>query len=327
MSASASLDLATSLEQSGSLADAEAAYRRCIGEEPQNAVARFNFACFLRRRGRLEEALEEHQSALDLGIAKPEEVLSNMAVIQAELRRDAAAKLLLERALTVNPTYPPALFNLALQYEEQGDRARALELFRQILEIDPSWHDALVRIAHAETVRDPDGEIVRKLRRALRRSNLDPLTRESLHFALGKALDDCARYDEAFEQFALGNAASRPRLSRYDRVAVDAAVDRVIREFSSGAHGPGDAGLGGAARLHHRHVPLRLHALRAGARRASARDGGRGNRVLPALPVLVQPAGLAARRAGLRGLSRRAASRARNSSRTSGRMRSRSSAC
>ncbi len=135
-----------------------------------------------------------------------------MAVIQAELRRDAAAKLLLERALTVNPTYPPALFNLALQYEEQGDRDRALELFRQILEIDPAWHDALVRIAHAETVRDPDGEIVRKLRRALRRSNLDPLTRESLHFALGKALDDCARYDEAFEQFALGNAASRPRL-------------------------------------------------------------------------------------------------------------------
>ena len=67
---------------------------------------------------------------------------------------------------------------------------------------------------------------------ALRRSNLDPLTRESLYFGLGKALDDCARYDEAFEQFALGNAASRPRLSRYDRVAVDAAVDRVIREFS-----------------------------------------------------------------------------------------------
>jgi Tfp pilus assembly protein PilF len=228
----AHLKLAASLEQSGRLVDAESAYQRCIGEEPQNAEARFNYACFLRRRSRLEEALEEHQAALDLGIEKPEEVLSNMAVIQAELRRDAAAKLLLERALTVNPTYPPAIFNLALQHEEQGDRARALELFRQILEIDPSWHDALVRIAHAETVRDPDGEIVRKLRRALRRSNLNPLTRESLHFALGKALDDCARYEEAFEQFALGNAASRPRLARYDRGAVDEAVGRVIREFS-----------------------------------------------------------------------------------------------
>ena len=155
-----------------------------------------------------------------------------MAVIQAELRRDAAAKLLLERALTVNPTYPPALFNLALQYEEHGDRDRALELFRQILEIDPH---GTMRSCASRTPRPcaiPMATSCRKLRRALRRSNLDPLTRESLHFALGKALDDCARYDEAFEQYALGNAASRPRLLRYDRVAVDAAVERVIREFS-----------------------------------------------------------------------------------------------
>ena len=97
-----------------------------IDEQPGHAVARFNFACFLRRRGRLEEALEEHQSALDLQIDHPEEVLSNMAVIQAELRRDAAAKLLLERALAVNPNYIPAMFNLALQHEEYGDRKTAI---------------------------------------------------------------------------------------------------------------------------------------------------------------------------------------------------------
>jgi tetratricopeptide (TPR) repeat protein len=231
VSADPGLELAARLEQGGRIADAEAAYRRLIGEGPQSPVARFNFACFLRRRGRLEEALEEHQSALDLGIEQPEEVLSNMAVIQAELKRDAAAKLLLERALALNPTYIPALYNLALQHEETGNRAEALRLFRAILEIDPNWHEALVRIAHAETVRDPDGDVVKRLRRSLRRSNLDPLARESLHFALGKALDDCGRYEEAFEQYALGNAASRPRLARYDRAAVDASVSRVLAEF------------------------------------------------------------------------------------------------
>jgi len=232
MSAEPGLELAARLEQGGNFAGAEAAYRRLIGEGPQKPVARFNYACFLRRRGRLEEALEEHQAALSLGIEQPEEVLSNMAVIQAELRRDAASKLLLERALALNPTYIPALYNLALHHEEFGDRAEALRLFRAILDIDPSWHDALVRIAHAETVRDPDGDVVRRLRRALRRSNVEPLTRESLHFALGKALDDCGRYDEAFEQYAAGNAASRPRLARYDRAAVGASVDRVIAEFT-----------------------------------------------------------------------------------------------
>jgi tetratricopeptide (TPR) repeat protein len=231
MSAHPDLELAASLEQGGRFPDAESAYRRAILDGPQSAVARFNFACFLRRRGRLEEALEEHQAALDLGIAQPEEVLSNMAVIQAELRRDAAAKLLLERALALNPTYVPALFNLGLQHEELGERAEALRLFRAILEIDPSRTDALVRIAHAETVADPAGELVKRMRRALRRSNLAPLERESLHFALGKALDDGGRYDDAFEQYAAGNAASRPRLARYDRAAVDASVSRVIAEI------------------------------------------------------------------------------------------------
>ena len=229
----AGLALAASLEQSGNLVDADSTYRRLIGENPGHAVARFNFACFLRRRGLLDEALEEHQAALDLQVDHPEEVFSNMAVIQAELRHDAAAKLLLERALATNPTYLPAMFNLALHHEEYGDRAFAMQLFRKILDIDPAWHDALVRIAHAETVRDPDGEVVRRLRRALRRSNVNLLARESLHFALGKALDDCGRYEEAFEQYALGNRQSESRLMRYDPAVVTEGVTRIIDSFNS----------------------------------------------------------------------------------------------
>ena len=231
--AEAGLGLASRLEQSGKHADAESSYRALIGENPGHAVARFNFACFLRRRGRLEEALEEHQAALDLQIDHPEEVFSNMAVIQAELRRDAAAKLLLERALAANPTYLPAMFNLALHHEEYGDRAIAMQLFRKILDIDPAWNDALVRIAHAETVRDPESEVVRRLRRSLRRSNVDALTRESLHFALGKVLDDCGRYEEAFGQYALGNRLSEPRLSRYEPEVVAQGVTRIIDGFTA----------------------------------------------------------------------------------------------
>ena len=227
----AGLDAADGLERAGRFADAEASYRRFIDGAPQHAVARFNFACFLRRRGRLEEALEEHQAALDLAIDRPEEVLSNMAVIQTELRRDAAAKLLLDRALAINANYPPAIFNLALYHEEYGDRATAMALYRKVLDLDPSWTDALVRIVNAERVTDAEGEDVRRLRRALRRSNLTPLARESLYFALGKALDDCGRYDDAFEQYALGNAASRPRLARYDPAAVERGVDQVIQAF------------------------------------------------------------------------------------------------
>ena len=228
MSADAGLEQAASFERAGKLAEAEACYRRFVDDEPAHAVARFNFACFLRRRGRLEEALQEHQAALDLGIPEPEEVLSNMAVIHTALRQDETARLLLERALAANPNYIPAMYNLALRHEEYGDREAAIGLFRRILELNPAWHDALIRLAHTVPVTDPEGDIVHRLRRALRRSSLDPLTREGLHFALGKTFDDCARYDEAFSQYALGNRVSESRLVRYDRGAVELGVTRIV---------------------------------------------------------------------------------------------------
>ncbi len=226
------LQSAAQLEQLGKRADAELCYRRLIADQPQLAVARFNFACFLRRGGQLEEALAEHQKAIDLGIDHPEEVLSNMGVILSELRRDESARAHLERALAVDPAYIPAMYNLALLHEEFGELPMALQLFEKILELNPGYHNALVHIAQARSVSDPADPVIRKLRRALRRSHVDALTRESLHFALAKTLDDCGRYDEAFAQYQIGNRASANRLWPYDRSAEEDRVAEIIDTFS-----------------------------------------------------------------------------------------------
>lgn len=226
------LELAARLEQQGNRIDAEVCYRRLLASRPELAVARFNFACFLRRGGQLEEALAEHQKALDLGIDEPEEVLSNMGVISNELRRDERAREFFERALDTNPGYIPALYNLALLHEEFGDRQQALRLFEKILDLNPAYHNALVRIAHAERVTDPADPIIRKLRRALRRTNMDALTRESLHFALAKALDDCGQYDEAFSQYGLGNRLGAARLQPYGHQAEEARVAGILELFT-----------------------------------------------------------------------------------------------
>ncbi len=219
-------------ERQQRLVEAEASYRRLIAEEPAHPVARFNFACFLRRRARLEEALTEHRAALDLGIDRPEEVHSNMGVICNELRRDDDARAHFERALAANPDYVPALYNLALLLEEFGERDDALGMFRRVLELDPQYHDALVRIVHATRVDDGGSPLIARLRRALRRAHLPALTRESLHFALGKALDDAGQYGEAFARYDLGNRASAGRLAPYDRRAAEARVDRILATFT-----------------------------------------------------------------------------------------------
>jgi tetratricopeptide (TPR) repeat protein len=228
------LELAVRLEQQGNRRDAEVCYRRLVASRPELAVARFNFACFLRRGGQLEEALAEHQKALDLGIDEPEEVLSNMGVISNELRRDERAREFFESAIAANPRYIPAMYNLALLHEEFGDKQQALRLFGKILDLNPAYHNALVRIAHAQRVVDPADPVIRKLRRSLRRANMDDLTRENLHFALGKTLDDCGSFDEAFAQYELGNRLSAARLAPYDRKAEEARVAAILELFTHG---------------------------------------------------------------------------------------------
>ena len=227
------LDLAAVLERNGRHAAAAARYAALIESQPELAVARFNHACFLRRSGRLEDALREHQEALDLRIEQPEEVHSNMAAIQTELHRDDEARASLQRALAVNPQYLPALYNLALLHEEFGEREQALGLFNQILEQDPTYHAALIRIAHARRVSDAGDPVVKKLRRALRRSQLDGTAREGLHIALGKVLDDCGAYDEAFAQFELGNRWSAARIRPYDRENAEKRTAQVLETFTA----------------------------------------------------------------------------------------------
>ncbi len=222
------LQVAALLEQKGKRDEAEHAFRRLLAARPDFAVAHFNFACFLRRGGRLAEALAEHQSALDLGIDHSEEVLSNMGVIENELRRDDSARAYFGRALAVDPRYIPALYNLALLHEEFGEKDDALRLFEEILDLNPGYDDALIRIAHARTIQDAGDPVVRKLRRALRRDRLDALTRESLHFALGKVLDDCGEFEEAFAQYEMGNQHSAGRLLAYDQRAEERRVDAII---------------------------------------------------------------------------------------------------
>jgi tetratricopeptide (TPR) repeat protein len=220
------------LEQQGKRTEAEDCFRGLIDRMPDLAVVRYNHACFLRRCGRLEEALAEHQKALDIGIDRPEEVLSNMGVIHTELHRDAAARQCLERALKANPTYIPAMYNLALLHEEFGDLGEAVRLFEGIVGLDPGYSNALVRLAYALSIENRDHPLFARLRRALRRPHLDELTRESLHFALGKALDDCGQYEEAFAQYDLGNRVSAGRVRPYDPEEQEARTAEIIRLFS-----------------------------------------------------------------------------------------------
>jgi len=231
------LQQATLLERAGRLADAESAYRQALARRPDLPDSWYNLALLQRRLGRFDAALASYQQALDRGVTQPEEVHLNRGVIYSDcLRQDEAAERELNAALRLNPSYVPALLNLANLNEDLGRRETALALYEKILELQPDYHEALARYANLKTIAGPSDPLVSRLRASIASANATAADKASLGFALGKVLDSCGAYDEAFDAYASANQHSRAsaagRGTPYDRKRHEQFIDQLIEVFS-----------------------------------------------------------------------------------------------
>jgi tetratricopeptide (TPR) repeat protein len=230
------LGQAAQLRRAGRNAEAEAAYERLLARWPDLPDSWYNLALLQRRSRRFEAALASYGQALDRGVAQPEEVHLNRAVILAEdLHQPDAAQRELEAALARNAAYQPAWLNLGNLHEDRGRRPEALAAYERLLAIAPGHAEGLARAAGLKAISGPDDPAVAALRQALARPGLSPADGASLGFALGKALDGCAAYDQAFAAYALANRFSRagapPGTARYDGAAQERYVDQLIAAF------------------------------------------------------------------------------------------------
>lgn len=227
------INLAMLLERLGRTADAIREYEHLVEQDPPLAAAHFNLALLYKREKRSEDAIRAYEEAARLGIRDVQEVWSNLGVLYSELRRRDDARSMYERALEVKPDYIPALFNLAALHEEVGEREAAVELYRRILSLDPEHFGSLARLAHAARVTPADDELIDSLQDAVHRATEDDLARESLYFALGKALDDRGEYERAFAAYREANELGKRRLPRYDREAAERAVTGLVERFDA----------------------------------------------------------------------------------------------
>lgn len=225
-------------ERAGRLAEAMAAYERLVSRWPDRPNSWYNLAVLQRKAGRFDAALDSYQQALDRGIDRPEEVHLNRGVIHSDaLRQDAAALRELRAALALNPSYVPALLNLANLETDLGRLEEARATYERLLAVDPGCSEALARYAQMRRISGPDDPLAGRLRAALARPGATPAERASLAFALGKVLDDCGAYDQAFAAYAAANRHSRdcapPGAVLYDRRRHEVFVDELIATFTS----------------------------------------------------------------------------------------------
>jgi tetratricopeptide (TPR) repeat protein len=213
--------------------EAIAAYERVLSRWPDLPNSWYNLGLLQRRAGRLESALASYGRALTLGVSAPEEVHLNCGVIYMELHQEGAAERALRTALELNPTYVPALLNLANLCEDLGRRDEACAAYRRILALEPKHYEALARLANAS-----DGDqsaMVASLRSALADRTASPAEKASLGFALGRLLDQRGEYDAAFAAYRQANLDSRasagPEFRGYDRGAHEVFVQELLRAF------------------------------------------------------------------------------------------------
>ena len=218
--------------RAGRFEDAIAAYRESLAIEPKAADGWYNLGYALRCTRRFGDAAEAYATALQHGIARPEEVRLNRAMILSEfLDRPDEAEAELRTAIAVAPQFTAALLNLGNLLEDRGDAAAAQATYRQVLAREPYNGRALARDAAIDVFEGRADAIPARLRAALKAPNLAPGARAEIGFALGTALDAIGSYREAFATFAEANRAAaadvHPSL-RYDRARHEQFVDRLI---------------------------------------------------------------------------------------------------
>ena len=203
-------------------------YERLLKRQPGMAAAHFNVALLYKKVMRYEDAESAYAEAIRLGIDRVEEVHSNLGVLYSEMRQRDQAKAQYQRALAANPVYTPALFNRAGLLEESGERQEAIALYERVLELNPRHWESLSRLAHAQKITTGNGGLIERLTQGIEFTADEPAAQEGLYFALGKALDDLGRYDEAFKAYRSANELGKIRHPPYDRHATERTFEKII---------------------------------------------------------------------------------------------------
>ena len=209
-------------------------YQRLSIQKPKLAVAHYNKAFYLRQAGQHESAIKSYKKALQLNIDHKDDVHLNIALIYSEyLNKVSEAEEQLKRALQINAKNLSAHYNLATLYEDCGDKKNTKKHFSKILEIQPGHPQALSRMAYIERITDKHDELIGQLIIQARSKQLAYSEKLNVLYALGKALDDCGQYEEAFKYYRFANELNRSSLPVYDKKAYEEYIQAVISQFSS----------------------------------------------------------------------------------------------
>jgi tetratricopeptide (TPR) repeat protein len=193
--------------------DAEVLLAAVLERAPDYRAARREYAEVLIELHKYAQARRELARLLD---EEPESRLyyqSLYATTAVGLGEHERAVALYRMLLRESPRDSDLHLSLAHALKTLGRTEEAIESYRQAADCRPNFGDAYWSLANLKTYRFTDEELTR-LRAAQAEPTIGAIDRFHLCFALGKALEDRAQFEESFRYYAQGNALKRSE-SRY----------------------------------------------------------------------------------------------------------------
>jgi tetratricopeptide (TPR) repeat protein len=211
--------------------EAIVSYHRAAQLDPNRYPVLFGLGTAYLNTGRLDDAKAFLQRALRVA-ENPLEALIFLSRVERVTGQYEEALVHLQEALRRDPDSVAAAAEQAEIYQRQGDREKAHELIREM--VDQEIVAPIIIAVYSYICRyfDECDEVVRLGERLLTEKGLGRGDRAAVHFALGDVLNGMGDYDGAFSHYRQGNELTP---HRFDRAADTREVDGLIAGYSRAA--------------------------------------------------------------------------------------------
>lgn len=132
------------LSESGQFPEAIACYKRAIMLEKENYILYFNLGIAYQKQRNFRAAKAAMETALKLNRA--DEVLESLAVICLEQKKLSEAADYCHIGLDENPENAHLWNTMGVIFFEQGEYENAAETFEQAVSLNPYYYDALFNL-------------------------------------------------------------------------------------------------------------------------------------------------------------------------------------
>ncbi len=210
--------------------EAEKLLRKVVEYAPRFILAWHELGVCLREQHKDQEAAEAMEQCLEMDPENSTTFYHYGAALAMAGRTDEAARAY-QRAIDIEPQQVGAHVALGHVLKTLGDQEGGIAAYRSAIALKPNLGETYFSLSNLKTFRFQPSEIESMLQR-IEQPSLPSASVVHFAFSLGKAFEDNADYDKAFQYYALGNAENRQSIT-YDPVQTEVAHAKMRETYSA----------------------------------------------------------------------------------------------